>query len=191
MKVFFVAVALFLLVTGSVRAQDRATPQSDLAPAPAVRSAIDPAKEADIRHLLDVTRTAAVMQRVMGNMEQSIRPLMTNTLPPGEYRDRLIDLFFRKFQSKLDMNRLLDLAVVRYNENFSDEEIKELTKFYETPLGQKVTATLPKITGDLQQDGQALGKQLGRDSMLEVLAEHPDLAQALQAASQQSPRSSH
>src|SRR5262249_49836349 len=172
------------LMAGIVQgAQDRATPASDAAPAPALQSKINPAKEADLRHLLEVTGTAALVGQLMSNMEQNIKPLMANSLPAGGYRDELIDLFFQKFNSKLDPKPLLDLAAARYDQNFSDEEIKGLISFYETPLGQKVVALLPKMTAQLQQDGQRLGQQLGRDSMIEVLSEHPDLAQALQAAS--------
>lgn len=120
---------------------------------------------------------------MIANMEKSIKPLMAQSLPPGEYRDKLVDLFFQRFNSKLDAKRLLDLAAARYDEDFSDEEIKGLISFYETPLGQKVVTLLPKLTAQLQQDGQNLGQQLGREAMMEVLSEHPELAQALQAAS--------
>jgi hypothetical protein len=121
---------------------------------------------------------------MISTTEQNLKPVMANSLPPGEYRDKLIELFFQKFNSKFDTTRLLDLAVARYDENFSDEEIKGLITFYETPLGKKVVAVQPTLAGLLQQDGQRLGQQLGRDSMIEVLSEHPDLAQALHAASQ-------
>ena len=105
---------------------------------------------------------------------------------PGDYRDRLSELFFEKFRSKFDTKTLMDLAVARYDENFSDQEIKGLISFYETPLGRKVVTLLPKLTVELQQDGQRLGQQIGRDSMQEVLAEHPEMAQALQEAARHS-----
>ena len=78
---------------------------------------------------------------------------------------------------------MLDLAVSRYDEHYSDEEIKDLIKFYESPLGQKVVTVLPKLTAELQQDGGNLGRQVGRESMIEVLSEHRDLAQAIREAS--------
>lgn len=160
------------------------TTETPAATASATLPKIDPAKEADIRRLLDVTGAATLARQVMDNMEQSIKPLMTDALPPGDYRDTLVELFFQKFQSKINGNSLIDLAVVRYDENFSDEEIKQLISFYQTPLGQKVTTMLPKLTGELQQDGEKMGQQLGRESMIEVLQEHPELARALQEAAQ-------
>lgn len=199
MKIF-VAVALSSLMAVTVQAQTRtgtaaaAGASASMAPTststgagptsstPAAQAKIDPVKEADIHRLLDVTGASTLMNQILGNLEQNIKPLIANSLPPGDYRDKLIDLFLQKFNSKLDMKQLLDLAVARYDENFSDEEIKGLTAFYETPLGHKVVTVLPTLTGQLQQDGQKLGQQAGRDAMLEVLAEHPELAQALQEA---------
>jgi uncharacterized protein len=180
----FIGASLIFLVAGSVHAQNPAATATAPAPAPAVESKIDPAKEADIRRLLDATGTVNVMQQLLNNMDHSLRPMMANSLPPGDYRDKLIDLFFQKFRSKLDMKRLLDMAVVRYDQSFSDEEIKGLIGFYETPLGKKIATALPKISVQLEQDGQSMGQQIGRDSMVEVLTEHPELAQALQEASQ-------
>jgi len=178
-----IAAALSFLVAAPAWAQARTGQPAESTSAPAVQPKIDPVKEADIRHLLDVTGTAALVQQVISGMEQNIKPLMASSLPAGEYRDPLIELFFQRFNSKLDSKRLMDLAVARYDQNFSDEEVKGLIAFYETPLGQKVATVLPKLSAQLQQDGQKLGQQLGRESMIEVLSEHPDLKQGLEAAS--------
>lgn len=180
----FAAVFLFVMGTSLQAGQSQTAPAPNEPAAPAAPAKIDPAKEADIRHLLAATGTATLMQQVMDNMEKSLKPVLANSFPPGEYRQQLVDLFFEKFRSKLDTKRLLDLAVVRYDEQFSDEDIKGLTAFYESPLGQKYVSVLPKLTIALQQDAQALGQQTGRDSMVEVLAEHPEMAKALQDAAQ-------
>jgi hypothetical protein len=180
----FAAMVLFVMGTSMQAGQNQyqVGPVPPPAAAPAAQAKIDPAKEADIRRLLEATGTTTLMQQVMDNMQKSLKPVLTNSLPPGEYREKLVDLFFEKFRSKLDTKRLLDSAVVRYDEQFSDEDIKGLISFYGTPLGQKAVSALPKLTIELQQDGQTLGQQMGRESMTEVLAEHPELAKALQNA---------
>jgi hypothetical protein len=145
-------------------------------------SKIDPAKEADIRRLLDVMGAKAIVRQIMDGMEKNLKPMMVNSLPPGVYRDRLVELFFQKFQSKADTQQLLDLAVPGYDKYFSDEEIKGLIAFYQTPLGQKAMQVLPNLSLELQSQGSKWGQELGRQCMVEVLSEHPDLAQALAAA---------
>ncbi len=143
---------------------------------------MDAAKRADIRRLMDLAGTGLLVTQVMDGMERNIKPLMLNALPPGEYREKLVDLFFAKFQSKADPPQLLDLAVPVYDKYYTHEEIKGLIQFYGTPLGQKLVSVQPKMTGELQEAGRKWGEGLGRDSMIEVLSEHPELATALQAA---------
>jgi len=143
---------------------------------------IDAAKEADIRRLMDLAGVRQLVMQVMDGMEQNIKPLMMNALPPGEYRQKLVDLFFAKFHAKADLGQLLDLAVSVYDKYYTHDEIKGLIQFYESPLGQKLSATQSKMTGELQEAGRKWGEGLGRDSMIEVLSEHPELATALQAA---------
>jgi uncharacterized protein len=209
-KLMLVAVSVMLaapvqMVRAAQTAQNSATPASNAQaasaqPAPGASAGatgqsatqvadtqtpkIDPAKEADIRRLLDLTGAAALTQQVMTSMEHDMKPLLTNALPPGDYRDQLIELFWQKFQSKMNTDSLLNLAITRYDENFSDDEIKQLINFYQSPLGEKVVTVLPKLTQELQQDGGKMGQQLGRESMLEVLQEHPELARQLQEAAQ-------
>lgn len=150
--------------------------------ADASASKLDPAKEADIRQLMDVTGGKAMVQQVMDEMEKNMKPLMVNSLPSGDYRDKLIDQFFMKFHSKADIQQLLDMAVPIYDKYLSDEEIKGLISFYKTPLGQKTLRVLPKLMGEMQTQSINWGQNLGRESMEEVLSENPDLAKALQDA---------
>jgi uncharacterized protein len=151
---------------------------------PATQSKIDPAKEADIRKLLELVGTKALVSQTMESMSKSIKPLLTNSLPPGDYREKLVDLFFAKFTAKADVQHLLDLAVPVYDKNFSQQEIRSLIGFYQTPLGQKAIATLPKVTAEMQEQGRKWGEDLGKQCMVEVLSEHPELADALNAAAQ-------
>lgn len=150
----------------------------------AAQAKIDPAKEADIRKLLELAGTKALVSQTMESMSKSIKPLLTNSLPPGDYREKLVDLFFAKFTVKADVQHLLDLAVPVYDRNFSHQEIRSLIEFYQTPLGQKAIATLPKVTAEMQEQGRKWGEDLGKQCMVEVLSEHPELAEALNAAAQ-------
>jgi hypothetical protein len=147
-------------------------------------SKIDPAKEAAIRQLIDLTGGTTVVNQVMDGVQKNMKPMMVNMLPPGEYRDKLIDLFFEKFRSKADVRVLVNLAVQMYDKYLSEEEIKGLIQFYSTPLGQKTLSVLPKLMVELQGESMKWGQDLGRQSMIEVLSEHPELRKALEDASQ-------
>jgi hypothetical protein len=185
-----------LLIAGSLRAQTQsqhataanppaqqqaAPPSGSSAPA---SSGVDPAKEADIRQLLEVTGAKALMMQVMSTMEKNLKPALTSSLPPGDYRAKLIDFFFEKFMARanVEMPKLVDAAVPVYDKYLSDEDIKGLIQFYQTPLGQKTLSVLPQVTAEMQAAGEKLGQRLGRETMMEVLSEHPDLAKAMQDA---------
>ena len=143
---------------------------------------VDPAKEAAVRKMFEVMGTTKMMQQVLAGMSSNMRPMLMSSLPPGEYREKLADLFLQKFQSKIRVDELLDLTVPIYAKYFSKEEIEGLTRFYQTPLGQKSLSVLPQAVVEMQTESMKLGEKLGREAMVEVLDEHPDLKRALEEA---------
>ena len=145
-------------------------------------ASVDPAKEAAIRKMFEVMGTGKMMQQVVAGMSNNMRPVLMSSLPPGEYREKLADLFFQKFQSKIRVEQLMDLTVPIYAKYFSKEEIDGLTRFYQTRLGQKTLSVLPQTVIEIQTESMKLGEMAGRESMLEVLDEHPDLKKALEEA---------
>jgi hypothetical protein len=149
-----------------------------------VPSKIDPAKEAAIRQLLDQVGGVTAIKQVIDGMQGNMKTVLTNTLPPGDYRAKLIDLFLEKFRSAVASNsqQFLDQAVQAYDKYLSLDDIKGLTQFYATPLGQKTLHVLPQMTVEMQTAGMQWGQTVGRQAMIDVLKEHPELAQELEAA---------
>ena len=195
MRIVFSFLSIVLLCSLNTMAQTPAgTPSARKPPAQQKATAsssdekkIDPAKEKDIRQLLELTGLADRMSEVMTEMEKNIKPMMESALPPGDYRAKLIDAFFEKFHSKLNLSELVDLTVPIYDKHFSHEEIKGLITFYKTPLGKKAISELPQLMSESMNAGQKWGENLGRTSMLEVLAEHPEFAKALEEAQKSAP----
>ena len=191
MKIYTTALGLLLLGWFSTNAANHfqqpprgktSQPLKAQANSGSSQAKIDPAKEADIRRLLELTGAKALAVQTMTSMENGIKPLMSNSLPPGDYRDQLIDLFFAKFRSKADAQHLVDIAVPIYDKYLTAEEVRGLIKFYETPLGQKATGVMPKMVSEIQGESREWGEKLGRESMEEVMSEHPELEKALEAA---------
>jgi hypothetical protein len=163
-------------------AAQSAPPAQPAAPAAKPATVIDPAKDAAIRKLFEVMGTKDAMRQVIANMSATVKPLLESSLPAGEYRTQLIDLFFQRLQVKLRVDDLLEIAIPIYDKHFSLEDIEGLTKFYETPLGKKATSVLPQVLLEAQAAAKKLGEQMGRESMIEVLEEHPDLKKSLEEA---------
>ena len=133
--------------------------------------------------MFEVMGMTKMMQQVLAGMSSNMKPMLMSSLPSGEYREKLADLFLQKFQSKLRVEQLMDLAVPIYAKYFSKEELEGLMRFYQTPLGQKALSVLPQTMVEMQTESMKVGETLGREAMIEVLDEHPDLKKALEEAS--------
>ena len=181
----FGSLAGLCLVAGLCAAQDsQPNDQGVAAAANASRAQIqaEQTKQEDIRHLLQITSAGSLATQSMDQMEKTIRPMVTEALPPGDYREKLVNLFFEKFRSKRQPDELADLVVPIYNNYYSNEDIKGLIQLYQTPLGKKMLSTLPQVMAESQAAGTKWGQQIGRESMMEVLAEHPELQKAMEQA---------
>jgi hypothetical protein len=180
MKIVLSVLTFLLLCASHSVAQGQ--PAAPAAAAKPEQAKIDPAKEKDIRQLLELTGAKENIMREMSDLEKELKPMLEQALPPGEYRTKLIDAFFAKFRSKIDLGQFVDMAVASYDNHFTHEEIKGLIQFYKTPLGQKTISVLPELTSDLSRRGQQWGQETGRTSMVEVLAEHPEFEKAISDA---------
>jgi hypothetical protein len=182
--------ALLAMASGTAMAQATQNPPASDAAKPSadttkVATGIAPDKEALIRKFFQVQGTDKLMRETMVSMSTSIRPLLVSSLPAGEYRDKLIDLFFQKFQSKMDVNQLIGKLIPIYDKYFTSDELEQLIRFYQTPIGQKFLSVLPQTIADTQDIARKWGEGLGRDSMVEVLEEHPEMKKALEDAAAQ------
>lgn len=61
------------------------------------------------------------------------------------------------------INVLLELIVPVYQKHMTIEDLKELIKFYETPVGKKFALKTPLIVQESMQVGQQWGMKIGQD----------------------------
>lgn len=139
-------------------------------------------KEAAIRKLFEIQGTRQSMGQVLAGMNTNMKPMLSKMLPPGDYQDKLIPLFFEKFQSKMKADDLIEMLIPVYDKYLSKEDIDGLAQFYQTPVGKKMVSVLPQLAVETQAAAMNMGQELGRKAMLEVLAEHPDLEKAMEEA---------
>ena len=75
---------------------------------------------------------------------------------------RMWDELEKEFQ-KTSLSSLTDLLVPVYSKYMTIEDLQELIKFYETPVGKKYAQNVPFITQESIQIGQQWGMKLGQD----------------------------
>jgi hypothetical protein len=117
--------------------------------------AISPEREAAILRLLEVSGQAEMMQQAMVAMIDQMRP----ALP------QLPDEFFTEFKQAALGDEMIDLIVPVMERHYTDEEIAELTRFFESPIGRKLVEKQPVV----QQDAMAVGQAWGQRKAVEIV----------------------
>lgn len=135
-------------------------------PVAAQPPAADAAHRAAVQRLLQVTR---VREMTEGNVETMLGTQLRQMPQLAPYAGILRD-FYRE---QLDW-KILEPEFTRvYLEVFTEREVRELTDFYQTPLGQKMLTKLPALLASSNEM-----------SMRRIQAAMPQLMERLQAAMQ-------
>jgi len=109
------------------------------------------AKRADIRRMMELSGAGKLGVQVMNQMIAAFKQSM-----PG-----LPDKFWKDFMAEVDPNELVEIVIPSYDKYFTHNEIKELIKFYESPVGKKLTGVQPHILQECMTAGQEWGRKLG------------------------------
>ncbi len=136
-----------------------ASPAPDMtADAPAPAAPIDPAKEAEIRKLLEITGTVKLVNQMLGQMMDGLRG-RSSGLPP-EFWDQL--------QKDMDPAKLVEKLIPVYDKYYSLDDLKAVNAFYQTPAGQHLLQAQPMVMKESMGIGQEWGRAAGMKAMLEI-----------------------
>jgi hypothetical protein len=156
--------------------QPAAKPAGTDSKAPAEK--LDPAKEAAIRHLLDVTGESKEGENINTGMTGRVHDVMSRALPADQL-PKFMDTFSQRFTAGAPPSAVTDAVVKIYAQHFSLEDIQGITKFYESPVGQRMVKEMP----DVVRDSQDAGMQMDQKVVIAVLRgmsdEYPQLKQML------------
>jgi uncharacterized protein len=139
---------------------------------------VDPAKDAAIRHLMDITETSKLGDNIAAYLKGQVHDGVGHAIAPDKV-DAFMGTFNRKFSATSPATAVTDAMVPIYAKAFSMEDIQGLIQFYESPLGQRVVKALPEVV----QQSQMAGVQIEQASALKILremtTEYPELKQVL------------
>lgn len=113
------------------------------------------AKRADIRKLIDLTGAANVSA---DTLRRIIEPLRSGF-------PQVPDEFWNTFIKEVHSDELIDLVVPIYDKYYTRDEIQDLTRFYQSPVGQKTIKVLPMLSAEAIDAGQAWGKMVADRAM--------------------------
>jgi hypothetical protein len=156
---------------GANSAKGSAAPQQTNPP-------IDPAKEADIRSLMELVGARDLVQDGASTAIEQSREKLLATVPNNDKGQAFVNAFAASYQKKFDVGQVTDQLVAIYDRHFTDDEIKGLLQFYGSPLGQKVAAEMPKIGRETQAAVRAAGTKAAKESLAEVKQQNPEVGQS-------------
>jgi hypothetical protein len=116
------------------------------------------AKLQDIRRLLEVTGSSKIGEQAFNQIVNSFKQTMTNV--PAEFWTEAIKGF--------KPDELVDLIVPIYDKYLTHKDIKDLIKFYDTPVGKKFVSVQPQIMQESMAAGQQWGQQLAQKVLLKL-----------------------
>ncbi|MGB8524128.1 MAG: DUF2059 domain-containing protein [Candidatus Acidiferrales bacterium] len=156
--------------------QTAANPDATAPATPPVK--LDPAKEAAIRHLLDITGVSKEGENIGEGWTSRVHEGMSRAIPPDQL-PKFMETFTAKFNASASPSAVTDAMVAIYARHFSLEDIQGATKFYESPVGQRMV----KEMSDVSRESQTVGLQMDQKIVMQVLwgmaDEYPQLKQML------------
>jgi hypothetical protein len=124
-----------------------------------VCSAYGQTKRQDIVRLLEITDTRAQALQTFEILMPSLKA-MAPQVP---------DAFWTLFESKMDIDGFVELFIPIYDKYFSHDDIKEMIRFYESPIGRKMLEVTPLLSQESAAVGQAWGQKLGQEIVNELI----------------------
>jgi hypothetical protein len=107
----------------------------------------------------------------MDTQVRSMLPTIVQVLRPGfvtgrpkqfvEAYDAIVSVLVEAFGSRID--EMSDQVATVYAQTFSVDEMRQLTAFYRTPVGQKLLEKMPGLLQQTSAIGQALGRKVAEE----------------------------
>ena len=171
MKAFLVLAAIYVAAF-LIAIQGASQTSADGATNRAGASHIDPAKEADIRSLMDMVGAQAMVRDAVAQNTRGIRENLVATMPASDRGQQFVDAFVADYQKRFNPEEVTGQLVGIYDKHFTDDEFKGLMEFYGSPLGRKYAVEMPKITSEIQAANHAVSTRVAKDVLQDLPGEY-------------------
>jgi hypothetical protein len=115
---------------------------------------VNGASSATARKLLAATGATKLMINNLESMITSQR--QSNPQVPAAFWDAFLA------HARRDTTRLVELLVPIYASHLTQSELEELLRFYNSPIGQRMTAVQPEIFKESMAAGESWGEMIAR-----------------------------
>jgi hypothetical protein len=175
------ALALILIYIGTflvaIQSSSTSSVEASAQAAASKPAAIDPAKEADIRALLELVGARDLVQDSVNASAEQYREKLIASVPDNEKGQAFANDVINIYEKKFDVDRVNEQLVAVYDKHYTADEIKGLLQFYGSPLGQKVAAEAPKISREIQEVTRATAAKAVREATAQAKLNNPGVGE--------------
>lgn len=136
---------------------------------------IDPAKEADIRSLMELLGVRDLVLDSTAKGVDQFRENLSASVPENERGQQFVNAFLENYQRKFNADEVTNQLVKIYDKHFTEDDIRGLLQFYGSPLGQKYATEMPKINGEIQSANRAAAIRVAKDVLQDLRKDYPGL----------------
>lgn len=144
---------------------------------PAAAVALDPAKETDIRSLMELAGSAELLNSAGDRASAQYMERIQVTMGNRERAQALATAFQENFKEHFSTEEMSEELVRLYDKHFTAEEIRGLLKFYGSPVGQKFAAETPKMTEEMQMAVFTRSQSAAKEAWQTLRARNPELGE--------------
>jgi hypothetical protein len=145
---------------------------------PLAASAANPAKEADIRRLLELTGAKKNAQDFGQQIGEYLNSMLQKSLPQGgEHNKQIGDTLVNTLTARLGSDEMIARLVPVYDKTFSADEVKGIVRFYESAVGQRLLAATPDLMEEANNVSEAWVQELIPQIMRQMSDQFPELQQ--------------
>lgn len=123
-------------------------------------NAMDKAKKEKIVQLMEMTGAKNIAVQFAQAMNQQVAAVLKASNPDMPERAFVIldEELGRLMKEEAD--GLIEQIIPVYDKHFTENEIKEVIKFYQTPVGKKTIQVMPQLLQESMAIGQTWGEQV-------------------------------
>lgn len=106
---------------------------------------------ADLKRLMTAMQTDKIVEAMMSNMQSAMKQQVSAITKGEQLKEKMDGYMDFVAQETLEMTKKLineELPAI-YEKNFTRDEIRDLIKFYESPIGKKVLEKTPEISAEI------------------------------------------
>jgi len=152
----------------SSQSRPQTPPASDAA---STQSTIDAQFRADAVQMLDLMHYRQAAREAMNQLSSTVRPQLIAAFPSTPNRDKIVDTYLSRLMDIPDSPEFTNALIQTIAQYLSDDDLKGLIAFYQTPVGQHYAA----VNVPLADTGTNLGKSRGAQILVELCKEYPEL----------------